>query len=301
MLVVAGTMFWTRAGEPITSARFFTTLAVVTMISAPLADFIMGLPAWAGAFGAVSRIQAYLTQAEVLDERQLLPENYRSPLGAPTSTNRRSARLQTQQLPVTAVEMTLLSVSMGRAASVLRDVSIAIPLEGITMFIGPVGCGKSSLLNAIIGQAKLSTGSIGVSTKNVAYCAQRPWLRNTTIRSNVIGCNVYDAQLYAEVIHICALEEDLDALPLGDMTLCGSGGCKLSGGQKSRVVSTILFTLKARGTNAGFYRLSLAPFMQEPKWLSWMIPLVPLTGRHLPRSESDCLERVASWRRIILR
>lgn len=108
------------------------------------------------------------------------------------------------------------------------------------MFTGPVGCGKSLLLSAIAGQVKVAVGTIGVSSKEVAYCSQRPWIRNATIRENITGRNSFNSRLYRQVLYICALEDDLDQLPLGDRTLCGSDGCRLSGGQKSRIVSLLL-------------------------------------------------------------
>lgn len=214
------------------------------MISSPLADILMGLPAWTGAFGALSRIQAYLRQEEVQDLREILPEENHPDSTSSTGVDRgNSAGLRNrQQKPPSnnSVKMTLLSVLASNSKSVLRDVSLVIPHGHTTMFAGPVGCGKSSLLRAIAGQVKLSAGSIAVRTKKIAYCAQKPWIRNTTIRGNVIGGNANNSVLYAQVLAVCALKQDLDNLPLGDETLCGSEGCKLSGGQKSRIVCASL-------------------------------------------------------------
>ncbi|KAJ4153877.1 hypothetical protein LMH87_010345 [Akanthomyces muscarius] len=239
VLVVAGTMFWTRASEPITSARFFTTLAVVTLISRPLADFLTGLPAWTSAFGAVDRIQAYLKQEEDADERKILVSQIATDSGSSSGAQPRNSialrNRQPSQRPRAAVKLQSVAVSVGPSASVLKDVTISIPFGQTTVLTGPVGCGKSALLSAITGQAKLSAGSVAVCTKKIAYCAQRPWLRNTTIQKNILGFSSYNAALYQRVIFTCALDTDLKELPLGDQTLCGSDGCKLSGGQRSRI------------------------------------------------------------------
>lgn len=174
------------------------------------------------------------------DLRQILPEeNHPDPTSSTGVDRGNSAGLrnrQQKQRSNNSIKMTLLSVLASNSKSVLHDVSLAIPHGRTTMFAGPVGCGKSSLLRAITVQVKLSTGSIAVRTKNIAYCAQNPWIRNTTIRGNVIGGNAYNSVLYAQVLAVCALKQDLENLPLGDQTLCGSEGCKLSGGQKSRIV-----------------------------------------------------------------
>ncbi|OAA76844.1 ABC transporter, transmembrane domain, type 1 [Akanthomyces lecanii RCEF 1005] len=204
VLVVAGTMFWTRASEPITSARFFTTLAVVTLISRPLADFLTGLPAWTSAFGAVDRIQAYLKQEEDADERKILVSQIATDSGSSSGAQPRNSialrNRQPSQRPRVAVKLQSVAVSVGPSASVLKDVTISIPFGQTTVLTGPVGCGKSALLSAITGQAKLSAGSVAVCTKKIAYCAQRPWLRNTTIQRNILGFSSYNAALYQRVI-----------------------------------------------------------------------------------------------------
>ncbi|EGX93450.1 multidrug resistance-associated protein, putative [Cordyceps militaris CM01] len=241
VLVAAGTLFWTRASEPITASRFFTTLAVITMIAEPLASFLTALPYWTGAFASVTRIQKYLAQPELGDPRQILIQNQpQEPVSSATGvTQRKSARLRNRpssQLPPVVVRFSMVSIDVGTTvASVLRDATFSLQRGRTAMFIGPVGCGKSTLLSAIAGQRKLSTGSIAVATKQIACCAQRPWIRNNTIRANILGANSYSASRYSQVVFTCALDADIQHLPLGDLTVCGSDGCKLSGGQKTRI------------------------------------------------------------------
>lgn len=57
------------------------------------------------------------------------------------------------------------------------------------------------------------------------------------MRDIVIGYAHYDVERYDQVIEACALREDFDQLPQGDMTVVGSKGFSLSGGQKQRIVS----------------------------------------------------------------
>lgn len=40
---------------------------------------------------------------------------------------------------------------------------------------------------------------------------------------------------YKEVIHVCALQRDMEILPYGDSTIVGERGLSLSGGQRARV------------------------------------------------------------------
>ncbi|KAL6756466.1 P-loop containing nucleoside triphosphate hydrolase protein [Haematococcus lacustris] len=56
-----------------------------------------------------------------------------------------------------------------------------------------------------------------------------------SVRDNILfGCAL-DPDWYAKVVAACALQQDLAALPAGDMTELGERGINLSGGQKARV------------------------------------------------------------------
>ncbi|KAJ2557111.1 hypothetical protein EV175_001547 [Coemansia sp. RSA 1933] len=75
----------------------------------------------------------------------------------------------------------------------------------------------------------------GISIHNIAYVAQESWLRNATIRENILFGEAYDKDRYEEVLNVCALKPDLRILVAGDMTEIGERGVTLSGGQKQRV------------------------------------------------------------------
>uniref|UniRef100_A0ABM0LUU0 ATP-binding cassette sub-family C member 9-like n=1 Tax=Saccoglossus kowalevskii TaxID=10224 RepID=A0ABM0LUU0_SACKO len=74
----------------------------------------------------------------------------------------------------------------------------------LTIIVGKVGSGKSSLLSAILGEMYTITGSV----------------------------KLYG---YFTVLDVCALNPDLQILPGGDLTEIGERGINLSGGQKHRI------------------------------------------------------------------
>lgn len=119
---------------------------------------------------------------------------------------------------------------------VIRDLSVDIH-RGITMIVGPVGCGKSTLIESILHQHMVKNGSRTASFSRAAYCPQIPWIKNDTIRNNIIGFLEFDQTWYDFVCEVCSLQGDLDTLSEGDMHMAGSGGISLSGGQKQRIVS----------------------------------------------------------------
>lgn len=100
--------------------------------------------------------------------------------------------------------------------------------------VGKVGCGKSSLLSAIIGEMYKLKGKINVDGR-VAYAPQIPWIQNATIRENILFGSEFDETLYRQVVSSCCLGPDLELFPGGDLTEIGEKGINLSGGQKQRI------------------------------------------------------------------
>ncbi|KAI7791912.1 ATP-binding cassette sub-family C member 9 isoform X2 [Triplophysa rosa] len=151
----------------------------------------------------------------------------------------------------------------GSSLSTLSDINIRIPTGQLTMIVGQVGCGKSSLLLAMLGEMQTISGKVywsklpdceihldgnisghdsGLSyeerSKNrhsVAYAAQKSWLLNATVEDNITFGSPFNKQRYKAVIDACSLQPDIDLLPFGDQTEIGERGINLSGGQRQRI------------------------------------------------------------------
>merc|ERR1719210_82507 len=117
---------------------------------------------------------------------------------------------------------------------VLTDVNISIKKGSLTAVVGSVGCGKSSLISAILGEMDKESGHV-TSRGQIAYVAQQAWIQNSTLRDNILFCKDFDEKKYNHTIDACALTTDLEILPAGDQTEIGEKGINLSGGQKQRV------------------------------------------------------------------
>lgn len=116
----------------------------------------------------------------------------------------------------------------------LRDISITAQMGKLIGVCGPVGCGKSSLLSAILGRMRKTAGTLALKG-NVAFASQQAWIFNGTLKENILFGNEMDNQKYKAVIHACGLKTDLELLAKGDETEIGDRGINLSGGQKQRV------------------------------------------------------------------
>ncbi|KAG0364270.1 ABC transporter type 1, transmembrane domain-containing protein [Gamsiella multidivaricata] len=116
----------------------------------------------------------------------------------------------------------------------LMDINIKVARGDLTAVVGRVGQGKSSLLNAIIGDMYRRQGSVKVYGR-LAYVPQQAWIVNATLKDNIIFGNEFDQARYDHILMACGLLPDIAMLPAGDQTEIGERGINLSGGQKQRV------------------------------------------------------------------
>mmetsp|Transcript_61042 Transcript_61042/g.125907 ORF Transcript_61042/g.125907 Transcript_61042/m.125907 type:complete len:1578 (-) Transcript_61042:105-4838(-) len=116
----------------------------------------------------------------------------------------------------------------------LKDINLEVEPGQLCMVTGKVGAGKTSLLSAILGEMCKDQGAVVLSGK-VSYAAQQPWIFNASVKENILFGSTLDQDRYAQVLEVCALEQDIRFLPAGDQTEIGEKGVNLSGGQKARI------------------------------------------------------------------
>ncbi|EFY96044.2 multidrug resistance protein 1 [Metarhizium robertsii ARSEF 23] len=128
----------------------------------------------------------------------------------------------------------------------LNNLSLQFPRGKLSIIAGGTGSGKNLVLNAILGEADVVSGSIHAPCSNgqattlptsspVAVVSQPTWLERTSLMENILfGCS-YDPARYFDVVKACALDTDVRNLPNGDATDVGPKGTSLSGGQRWRV------------------------------------------------------------------
>ena len=117
---------------------------------------------------------------------------------------------------------------------VLKNLNFIIKKGSLTAVVGRVGSGKSSLLSALLGEMQKTNGFVNMDS-SVAYVSQHAWIRNMSLKKNILFDNEYNSSVYNKVLYNCALEDDLKQLAGGDETEIGEKGINLSGGQKQRV------------------------------------------------------------------
>lgn len=146
------------------------------------------------------------------------------------SSGERAVKLQ-RQLSVSSITCYW---NKDSTKATLKNISFEAFDGELILVTGPVGCGKSSLMSAILGELPVTSGNISCSGKLV-HVSQCPWVFSGTIRSNILFGKRYDPRRYEAVIDACDLRKDMNSFPDRDATRIGERGTMLSGGQRTRV------------------------------------------------------------------
>ncbi|ETS74059.1 hypothetical protein PFICI_13925 [Pestalotiopsis fici W106-1] len=251
VVIIAGAVFWTKRTEDqeLSVAEVFSALAIISLVSSPISQLISCLPNAMASIACFDRIQEYLLEEEI-------GSSCLKPSKSHDNTDFEEREGGASGLPLSAsIELTGMIPHQSRSPSspaavivkdgfytpadsgspILQGINLSVSWSSCVMIAGPIGSGKTTLLKIILGEKPLSKGSIQVDRNQIAYCNQTPWLRNISVRDNIVSPNLWDDLWFATVVRACALDKDLSLLPNGDQTLVGSGGVALSGGQKQRV------------------------------------------------------------------
>lgn len=117
--------------------------------------------------------------------------------------------------------------------SKFTDLNFEINKGDFVMITGPIGTGKTSLLNALAGSMNRTSGRVQINGH--LLMGGYPWIQNATVKDNILFGSPFNKEKYEKILEVCSLEDDLKILPAGDRTEIGERGINLSGGQKARI------------------------------------------------------------------
>jgi ABC-type multidrug transport system fused ATPase/permease subunit len=224
---------------PLSTPQAFTSLSILALLTAPAMMLLQSYPQVVAASGCIKRIQDFFLANGFKDER-LVSSGSRPPGSSEQKIRnepREKARLFTDSTDRALYLLDLILAPSSDSRPANRPITFEATRGTVTMIMGPVGSGKSTLLKAILGEINPKSGTVEIGTPFVGYCSQAPWLQNCSIRDNIVGAIEFDQDWYRSIIRLCSLQEDLVRMPQKDLTIVGSRGITLSGGQKHRVVS----------------------------------------------------------------
>ena len=139
---------------------------------------------------------------------------------------------------------------LGSEDLILDNINLELEKNKIYCLVGQTGCGKSTLMDIILGLLSPSKGKIIINNKiqlqkndeywykKASYVPQETFLLNETFKNNVCFAEIeseIDEEKFNEAIKLSCLEDVYLKLQNSGDYLIGDRGLKLSGGQKQRV------------------------------------------------------------------
>jgi ATP-binding cassette, subfamily B, bacterial PglK len=139
----------------------------------------------------------------------------------------------------------------GAEEEVIRNQSLVIPKNATVGFAGPTGCGKTTIVDMILGLLSPTSGRIIVDglevgaanmkywQANLGYVPQAIFLSDDSIAQNIafgVPKKEIDMEKVEHAARIAHLHEFVESeLPHGYETTVGEQGIRLSGGQRQRI------------------------------------------------------------------
>ena len=86
----------------------------------------------------------------------------------------------------------------------LQNIQLNCEKGQLTAVVGHVGCGKSSLINSILGEMPKKDASVRLDDMvhikgSIGYVPQTPFIMNATLRENILFGSEYSEELYQVV------------------------------------------------------------------------------------------------------
>ncbi|KAK0724137.1 P-loop containing nucleoside triphosphate hydrolase protein [Lasiosphaeris hirsuta] len=215
------------SGYDFSVSKVFTSLVIITLLSAPLVRLFQVLPQLGGAYGCFQRLHEFLVLEERIDFREKMVD------GDPGADGSDSHAAHTHI-------MSLRDLSLGwnpKSSPILTNINLEVKKGANIAIVGSVGTGKTLLLRGLIGEAYKTHGQLALAPPiSLAYCSQTAWLENVSAQQNITqyGKEASDSDYYRQLASDCALD-DLVRLPTFASGSVGSGGVMLSGGQRQRL------------------------------------------------------------------
>jgi ABC-type multidrug transport system fused ATPase/permease subunit len=210
-------VFVLTQNRPLTTDIVFPALTLFNLLTFPLAILPMVITAIVEASVAVGRITGFFL-AEELQENAVIREDVAVEMGDETVRIRHAS----------------FTWNKDEERQALQDINFSAHKGELCCVVGRVGAGKSSLLQAVLGDLWKIKGEV-VLRGDTAYVPQSAWVMNASVRENIVFGHRWDPQFYDKTVKACALRDDFASLPDGDQTEVGERGISLSGGQKARL------------------------------------------------------------------
>ncbi|KAL9244577.1 hypothetical protein vseg_018344 [Gypsophila vaccaria] len=200
---------------PLTADTIFTILVTLRLMSDPVRMIPEALSATIQVLVSLNRINTFLLEDELKNDQ----------------TEGVDREISGTKVFIEAGNFSWDAESHGLT---LRGINLEVTEGKKVAVCGPVGAGKSSLLQCILTEIPKISGNV-VAVGSIAYVSQTAWIQSGTLRENILYGKPMDEDRYKMAIKSTALDKDIKSFSHGDLTEIGQRGINMSGGQKQRI------------------------------------------------------------------
>lgn len=214
-----------RAGE-ITLGEFIALQSYVVVIQGVLFEISQNITEWQRGFASLKRLTELMGARWTHDVPAV------------------KGAVEVKQ-DLTRLQVNELAVSYPGTSNIISGISFTVQRGEWLGIHGPIGSGKSTLMNALAGILNCSDGQIYldqfVVRDNRTLCdhttlvSQTPHFFSGSIRFNLLLDQDLPDEMLWEVLQVVAMDVDVKVMKSGLDTEINEGGTNLSGGQKQRL------------------------------------------------------------------
>lgn len=157
------------AARTLDISTIFTSMSYLLLLSNPLAILFQMIPGYNAAFTCLTRMQIFLEKDPRADYRKSAFMHSRENMATDNSAD------QTEPVkPYSAMSISRGNFGWEEDKLILQDIYLDIPASRLTVIIGPVVSGKSTLCKVILGEAPVAQGEVtmglGWHPGKVGFC-----------------------------------------------------------------------------------------------------------------------------------
>ncbi|TRY67445.1 hypothetical protein TCAL_02747 [Tigriopus californicus] len=210
----------------LTATTAFVSLAIFNNMRNQFRLFPSGIASWSQGFVSLDRMDEFLASTELpaLDQQ---PDRIKDDRNG-------NIKIQPGEVAILARKCSFARSDVKDANLCLENINLSILKGELIGVIGPMGCGKSTLMESLSGELYKVHGQLEMSERTLLV-ANSPWLRSGTIRDNILLGSNYVKHNYDKIVEACGLTRDFQGAPDGDLTWVHGNGDNLSGGQRQRI------------------------------------------------------------------
>lgn len=175
-------------GQVLDPTRMFAALSLITLLAQPLFWIFEVILDLSAAFGAFDRIQSFLVKSTRDEYRMMEVVNSAN---SAVVVGEEGGLIELQALRAVASQVSSSNNSQNFTAvidvedatfdwspdrSVLSNVTFSLSSGQLTLLIGPVASGKTTLLKGLLGEVPHSRGRVYMARGPLSWCEQTPWI-----------------------------------------------------------------------------------------------------------------------------